>query len=294
VKAVALEALAFRRADIGNALDALLASEDPSVLSASLRAGRTSKNARRGQVERALLSPVPEVRDAAIETGLVLGYRSAIEQCRKVAQARRADAGPALSVLALGGDATDLQTIEAALETPSLRRPALFALGFSGWVGAADLCVRSLDDPKLGRLAGEAFSAITGRALVDEFRVDLPDEGDGEEDDDGSEPVPFVETNLPLPNADAVRGWWEGHRKSFAPGVRHICGRPFCAEALLSAFKQGAMRRRQLLGLELAVRSRGEFQVETRGWAVDQLRAERRPFTTPSRFNQPFSRLLVG
>ena len=70
----ALEALAFRRVDVTASLRPFVLGEDPAVTAAALRAARTGGPSVRPLVEYALTSPAPAIRDAAIETGLLLGF----------------------------------------------------------------------------------------------------------------------------------------------------------------------------------------------------------------------------
>ncbi len=151
-------------------------------------------------------------------------------------------------------------------------------------------------DAKLARLAGEAFSAITGVPVDGELLAapaadeDLPplDEDDLDEDLD-----PGPQGELPVPEAWALEHWWRREAKRFDPAARYVGGRPFAPEVLLEAFLSAPMRRRRLLGLELAVRSRRDYWVETGDWASEQLREQqRRQLVIRSETRLPFPRLL--
>ncbi len=118
--AAALEALAFRRIDVGSALLQLLGAQPPELQAGALRAARASSQPVRAQVERACASRVARIQEAAIETGLLLGFRSAYLACQRLADSGEPGSGLALAALAIGGDPADLPRIEGALEKPAL------------------------------------------------------------------------------------------------------------------------------------------------------------------------------
>jgi len=247
-------------------------------------------------VERGYGSSSPLVRQAAIETGLLLGLRSAHSACRHQAGAEGGATPLALAVLAIGGDPADLPLIEKAAEAPAQRGPALLALGYAGWPSAMERVLEwASADGGLARLAGEAFFAITGAAVEGALRA----EPGGEEDlppldeDLGASLETGSEVELPVPDAGALQHWWRREQKRFAPAARYLGGVPYTPAALLDAFLGAPMRRRHLLGLELAVRSRRDYWIETRGLASAQLRAQRGGrFAARAESGQSFAAML--
>ncbi len=240
----------------------------------------------------------------------LLGFRAAYAACQRLAASaepkplpepaatptKTAAGGLALAVLAIGGDPADLPRIESALEKPALRPAALVALGYAGRAGSIERILEWSADAKLARLAGEAFSAITGVAIDGELlgapaaEEDLPPL---DEDDFDAELDPGPQGELPVPDAEALEHWWRREAKRFDPATRYVGGRPFAPEVLLEAFLSAPMRRRRLLGLELAVRSRRDYWIETGDWAFEQLRNQQRcKLAIRSETKLPFSRLL--
>lgn len=67
-----------------------------------------------------------------------------------------------------------------------------------------------------------------------------------------------------------VERWWAQARERFEPEGRYRDGLPWTPEALLQALHLAPMSHRPALAFELAVRSRGACQVETRGWCGHQ------------------------
>lgn len=275
VQAVALEVLAFRSADPGEALRAGAASRDPAVTQAALQAARFSPTpwARRF-VLSALGSSLPGTRDAAVETGLVLGLRDAWEACRG-ALAQPSSAPRAGLLAALGGDAEDQDVLLAGLRALKPSHAALWAAGFSGRVAAADACLEAMrQEGRTARLAGEAFSAITGLRIEGQFAEAEPPKPDEpipfEEEDLAANLVPGPEDDLPMPATAAVAKWWGNQRAGFEPGLRYLNGKLFGLEPLREAVERGPMRRRRVLALEIEIRSRGALRIGPRRWVHNQ------------------------
>jgi len=296
-QAAALEALAFRGVDAGDALRAAAAVPGPAVRAAALRAARLSRAAWvPGMVQADLSSPDPAVREAAIETGLVLGLREAWSACARFAMAEP-PSGRLMLLLALGGDAADQEPLLAAAAMPRPSREALFALGFAGRVAGADACLVAVgsEDPATARIAGEAFGAITGLVIAPPYQA---------VETEPEEPVPLEEerldadlaagpeTDLPLPDAFGVESWWGRARPGFDPAVRYLGGKPRDAEAVSEALRGGPARRRHALALELEIRSKGALRLGTRRWARQQ-----RPLPDGLRsidLGRPFKALAKG
>ncbi len=271
-QAAALEVLALRRHDPGAHLAPLLRADDPALRKAALRLARhVPARVHPQALEQALRAEDPEERALAIAAGLVLGSRAAWEACAAAVR----DGGPGWAfpalVWALSGE-PDLAPLLAGLEDDARRAGAIFALGFTGRVAAVDAVLPWLDDEELAKLAGEAISGITGLVLEDELAA-APKRWDPDAEEDEEEEPSGPEADLPAPAPAAVRAWWEGARPRLDPAARYLGGKPWSAEALLAALRDGPMRRREALALDLAVRTRGAAQLETTGLARAQWEA---------------------
>jgi uncharacterized protein (TIGR02270 family) len=262
VQAMACDVLSFRAALPQEALPGLLVNPDPGVQCAAIWAWRAFGALDSRPIRNALASSDPEVRNAAIQTGLILGIRAAWERCRQIVETGAPDGRLAMVLLAIGGTDKELGLLLDRLQAPESRADAVWALGFSGRRQAADACFELMANEELAALAGEAFSTITGLELEGEYATERPEEG-GEEDLD-ADLTPRPEDALPLPNREAIARWWQEARKGFEPHKRYLSGKPFDSGALVEALEQGPMRRRHLLALELAIRSRGAHDLATR------------------------------
>ncbi|QDE86151.1 TIGR02270 family protein [Myxococcus xanthus] len=287
-QAAVLEALVFRRAVPPSALARFLSHDDPRLQSAALLGldGRPEEPARKALLA-ALDSPEVRVRTAALVSGLVAGLRRAWEKCQKWAAEPSAAGAQARVLLALGGGERDLTRLVELLDVPDLRASTLWALGFSGQVAAADACLAWMgDDRRTAALAGEAFCAITGLQLEGPYAAPLEELAEEplalEEEDLDADLVPRPEDALPLPAPGAVAAWWKQERGRLAPGSRLTRGRPFSVQSLFEALRQEPMRRREVLALELALRSRGQLRLEARALTRRQAASFDRALAAPA------------
>lgn len=275
LQAGVLSALALRGEPVRDLLPGLMKSESPLVKAAVLGAIRGRGAAHRDFILDALDAPEPPVRAAALQAGTFMGLPAAVQGARALVEARAPGCDFALGALAVSGEAADAERLMAALEAPGLRAGATFALGFSGWPHAAETCLRLMEDAPLARLAGEAFSRVTGLML--EGRYAYLDEEDEhahfETEDLDADLVPGPEVALPLPDVEAVAGWWSAEKGRFPPGVRCHRGRPLTSGVLRQALRQDVMRGRDVRALELALRTRGAVRIQASTWAFLQLGA---------------------
>lgn len=285
VRATALGILAFQRVDVSKELAALLQDPDPAVLNAALQAVSSLAAASYAHLVRYHLgSADKDVCAAAVTAGAILGIEEVWPRCRTLATDPTAPHGPALLLLALTGRSADQRLILEATASPGLQRAALFALGFSGTIDAADACVQLMQNPALAPLAGEAFAAITGVDLAAEKLLADGDEEEAEkpvsldEEDLDTDLSLGPEDDLAVPDGPAVAAWWRERRKSLQTQTLCNYGRPADQNTLVAALGSAPMRRRHGLALDLAIRTRGAMQIQTRALAQDQLaEAARRP-----------------
>ncbi len=261
IQADLLDVLGYLRVDPGVRLEPLVNTKDPAKEALAVRLARVFPGSLDPvAIDRALTSPVAEVRAAALETAAVLGHRGAVAACEATVAARGPAFGTAALLLALSGEEKWLPPIVAALAEPKIQREAAFALGFSGRVSAADALLAAMWDEKLAPVAAEGFAAITGLAIEKRFARTAerwnPDE---EEEDEEEEYGP--EADLPKPEPDTVTLWWQETRTKLDPWQRWLRGTPWSASASLGDLQHGPARRRWACALDLAVRTRDRARI---------------------------------
>jgi uncharacterized protein (TIGR02270 family) len=226
------------------------------------------------QVARKILEPAlsdidSRVVAAAVESGLVHGFRSAWVRCLELGAAQTS-AASFFWMACLGGE-RERRLLMAALAQPRTFDLALQALGFLGTKEAANVALQAMRNPAHARLAAEAFCAITGLNLPAQnlaapeppaLNEPLP----FELDDMTADLVPKLDDLLPLPDVEGITRWWSKNEGRFDQATRYIGGQALCPEALYEALALGPMRRRHVLGFELAVRTGGSCDLQTRGF----------------------------
>ncbi|WNG13776.1 hypothetical protein [Cystobacter fuscus] len=170
----------------------------------------------------------------------------------------------------------------------------------SGRVAAANACLSYLGDGNklVARLAAEAFCAITGLVLENDYLAEPKPESEEpiplEEEDLDASLVPTPEEALPLANPEQVEEWWRDAQKGFSQNGRYLYGKPFEATWFLQVLARAPMRRRHVLALELAVRTRGQLWLEPRDTVARQFRRMKALGELQGvRFTLPFKSLLT-
>lgn len=248
------------------------------------------------ELPRLLVDARPGVRDAAILAGMRSGVQAAWEACRKAVDARTKVDRTSLVLLALGGDERDLTRLLACTGVEAMREDALWALGISGRVEAAEACLEFMRPGPVAALAGEVFSAITGLKLEGAYAVAKEEESlPPLEEDLARDLEPRPEDALPVPAREAVSTWWKEARKDLARGTRYLRGRAFSLDDLLEELERGSMRRRHVLALEWALRSQGASPLQTRAFTQRQYADLAQARELRGRLStSPFPRLLGG
>jgi len=119
--------------------------------------------------------------------------------------------------------------------------------GIAGDAQYVPWLISQMSDDKLARLAGEAFSFITGLDLSEpDFYREMPEEVEtGPTEDADDEDVSMDEDeDLPWPNPAKVEAWWRDNAKRFTPGTRYFIGAPPSPSHCLSVLRHGYQRQR--------------------------------------------------
>lgn len=281
-----LRALAAHRVNAGVRVQGWLEAEDLELRrAAALLARHTAAPEALRSLHRWMDHEDRQLRWLAVESGLIRGQWAAWSRAVELAFAADSDgdadlSGRALAWVAMLGDAAIHERLFAELAAaPSPAR--LWAAGLSGRPTAIAAAVELLDHAELARLAGELLCAVAGLpADDDQFWLDrgrrvgvnsaeaLPR---FEADELDADLVPAGADHLRLPDPEAVRFWWAQRRDRFDPSLRYTAGRPLELASVARSLAELPTRRRHPLALELAGRSSGRAQLETRALAQTQL-----------------------
>lgn len=189
--------------------------------------------------------------------GEPVGARTAFELSNALPPALRAIA---LEVAMRCGESDWVREVVRSLAAdPNMRRASIQAVGAFGDPVTVPWLLDQLEDPVYGRLAGEAFSTITGADLAYlDLTRDLPD------DAVGSCPA---DDELPWPQDGAVREWWKTERCRFQVGWRYLAGEPISAAGAKHVLREGFQRQRHAAAIELARHSHTEMMFPVRARA---------------------------
>ena len=161
------------------------------------------------------------------------------------------------------------------LKNPATARCAVIGTGALGDPELIDDLFVLMENEETARVAGEAFSMITG---VDIEYEDLDGEepegfqgGPSEEAEDEDVDVDPDE-DLPWPNPEMTKKWWQEHRKEFRRGIRYLRGKEMSMGSLMDALIHGNQRQRAAAALEMAIREPLKPLFETRAPGKRQLK----------------------
>jgi uncharacterized protein (TIGR02270 family) len=115
-------------------------------------------------------------------------------------------------------------------------------------------------DLKTTRLAGEAFSLITGLDLAWlDLEVKPPQNFESGPNDDPNDPNVDMDEDdgLPWPDAVKLQAWWQANSQRFQPGMRYFMGQPLNRDHCLRVLKEGFQRQRIAAALYLSLLNPG-------------------------------------
>jgi uncharacterized protein (TIGR02270 family) len=162
-------------------------------------------------------------------------------------------------------------------EAAGVRR-VLWGGGIVGNAAYVPWLVHNMPTPGLARVAGEAFSCITGADLdklgLSRSRPEAEDEA-GEDASDSNVQVDADE-GLPWPDPERVQRWWDANEARFQPGVRYFLGAPVTRERCVDVLKTGYQRQRILAAHYLCLLEPGTalFNTSAPAWRQQRLLAE--------------------
>jgi uncharacterized protein (TIGR02270 family) len=279
IRRIGIAASAVHRRDTSQLLFQALDDPDPRLRSRALKAC--------GEVGKAGLLPaiLPLISDAdgacrffAAWSAARLGDRSpgVLNALCEIAAGHTQYAERALGMALRVMDLQQAKAWHRQLRRdPTQLRTAAIANGIIGDPEAGEYLIDLMDIPAIARVAGEAFSMITGVDLAYEaLSRDKPEGFEaGPTDDPEDENVAMdPDENLPWPAPALVAQWWNQHRAQFQAGKRYFRGKEITVQSLREVLVSGNQPERIEAALELAlqeptqplfeVRARGALQLE--------------------------------
>jgi uncharacterized protein (TIGR02270 family) len=277
-----LSACAMHRVDPG--LDAGPWLTDPvgSVRARAVRAvGEIGLGVLSSRCVAMMADDDPECQFWAAWSAVLLGNRgSALDALSRTAEA--ADAPHRSRAFRLALQAMNLPSAHAALQTvardPGQSRWLIQGSGIVGDAAYVPWLLGHMRAPETARLAGEAFTLITG-ADLDALQLWQP-QPDGFEsgptespDDENVEMDP--DEGLMWPDPEKVQRWWDVNAKRFQPGTRYLMGAPVTRAHCIDVLKNGYQRQRILAAHYLCLLEPGTplFNTSAPAWRQQKLLA---------------------
>lgn len=266
-KHLAVTACSLRREDPREYLTAIIQREDcmahQPLYARSIRLiGELKRMDLAPAVHAALQSKDPMILFWATWSLTLLGNKSVIENLKTFVlsenpyQARAIDL--AFRVLPID---EAREWINLLAKNPQQIRQVIRASATFGDPHAINWLITQMRVPALMRLAGEAFSTITGIALEEhrlaleelpQLEDQLPSAAANDDLTDGDVDL-SDDDRLPFPNADKIAAVWQKYQQRFVPGRRYFMGQELNSEHLLNTFANGNQRQRRAAALELAL-----------------------------------------
>lgn len=224
-----LAACGMHRHDPGAALIGGLCDTDPSVLA---RAARTAGELRRRDVLPNLRAHCQHTDTAprfwANWAAAQLGDQQALEPLRQFVEQPGEFQYRALGVLLAWQEREpSIAWIRQWVQDPRHRRIGIQALGLLGDPVCVPWLIQHMSDLPYARVAGEAFSLITGAdlTLLDLELQDLPDFDAGPNDNPADPNVAMdPDESLPWPDPRSVETWWHANGGPLQTGTRYLLG----------------------------------------------------------------------
>lgn len=153
-------------------------------------------------------------------------------------------------------------------QNPVNQRMVIHATAVLGDPQAVNWLLIQMQKPALTRLAGEAFTTITGIDLaahklvledIPELEDVLPDDGAQNEEIDTSE-----DQHLPFPDTAKLAAVWQKYQQRFASGQRYFMGQMLgnnqqTGEHLRHIYAMGTQRQRAAAALELSLHEPDQY-----------------------------------
>ena len=249
---IGIAACAAHRVDPGLVTSNWLQDSSPAVRACALRtAGEIGCQDAAPLCAASLKDKDDDVRFWSTWASVMLGNRSkALDALARLAteEGERRPIAFRLALQALPPAAAHALLQDLARDRAQLRW-LIEGSGLAGDPGYAPWLIAQMEDPVVARLAGEAFSLITGVDLDTHqlYRERPADVQSGPTDDPQDDNVAMdADEGLMWPDATKIEKWWSVNSGRFQKGVRYFLGAPVTREQCIDVLENGYQRQRIL------------------------------------------------
>jgi uncharacterized protein (TIGR02270 family) len=259
LRRVGLSAAMAHRKHPGRLLVEMIGQADSSLKARALRAvGELGLQEALDRAARFVDSADESIKAAASwSVALRSAYPEALAVMRSVAESDSPLRNKALQVAMRCMDFGEAKAWQRDLaESTDHARLAIDGAGALGDPATVNWLITRMDQPALARVAGNAFTMITGLNLAEAHLEGKPlDLFEGGPDDDPRDGRVAMDADvrLPWPDPVLIERWWNVNRDQFAAGTRHLMGKAITLEWLGEVIVKGLQPQRTAAALELAV-----------------------------------------
>jgi uncharacterized protein (TIGR02270 family) len=167
------------------------------------------------------------------------------------------------------------EILRTTARDPRQLRWTIEGCGLVGDVAYVPWLIRHMSSEQTCRVAGEAFSLMTGVDLsLAELERPAPDGADLKPNDDPADADIDVEPDegLPWPDPARVEDWWEASKSKFVTGRRYFMGAPVTRDHGVGVLRSGCQRQRVAAAHHLCLLTPGMPLFNTSGPAWRQQR----------------------
>lgn len=247
---VGIACCAMHRVDPGSHLEAAVISAEPLLRARALRvAGDLGRDDLLANCLASLDDQDAECRFWAAWSGVLLGDRGSA--LAKLVESGRQPTMSSRNPLQLAVMAMELRDVHTLLAHISKDlghgRHLVRGVAAAGDPSYVPWLIGLMADLRLARLAGEAFSWISGADLawLDLERKPPENVQEGPNEDPGDNDIVLEEDfGLPWPDAEKVARWWEENAHRFQNGSRYFVGAPPSGSHCVEVLKNGIQRQR--------------------------------------------------
>ena len=154
-----------------------------------------------------------------------------------------------------------INILRELFKTKETKRLSIFGMGLLGNPRSIEPLIQLMYDPELARVAGEAFSFITGVDLdYEDLNQDAPEGvelGPNDDPKDGNVAMD-VDEDLPWPNPQLIAGWWQQNKNRFDPNKKYILGREESVAQYKNVLITGTQKQRAFAALVIAAHQQNQ------------------------------------
>ena len=166
--------------------------------------------------------------------------------------------------------------LKEMFQQPDWLRYTVIGAGVAGDPVHIPWIIEHMEVPELSRVAGEAFTMITGVDLAyEDLEGEWPEgfEAGPTEEPEDEDVEMDTDEDLPWPEPKLIAEWWAKNKAAFRNGTRYLLGQPLSPEHLHKVLRIGFQRQRAAAALELAILQPGQplFEVRAPGFRQKQI-----------------------